>query len=87
MADGACPTCGSTIGWSAVESTRAATLIRQLRDLLDVAEATLKVVSLRRLGPTSAMAGRVAEKLKEFRTNEKPPESPSGSSRKEVATQ
>ena len=84
MSGNVCPKCGAEAGWSAIESDRAAKLIGQLRDLLDVAEATLKIISLRRLGPTSALAGRVADKLREFRTNDKAPESPSASSRKEA---
>lgn len=65
--DGACGKCGSNLGWTALSSNRAAKVIQEQRELLELCEATLRVISLRRLGPTSRMAQRLVDELRQKR--------------------
>lgn len=81
--DGSCGKCGSAVGWTLLSNTRASELITKQRDLLAVAEGTLRVIGLRRLGPTSLMAQRVVDRLREFREKETPAASTAGVERKE----
>lgn len=42
---------------------------KEMLDLLAVAEATLKVIGLRQLGPSSVTAARVAARIRDFRAS------------------
>ncbi len=71
-ADLRCPKCGSETAWVLLDSDRASSLIHKLRDLLAVAEGTLKIVSKRRLGPTSTSAALVVDRIERFKKETAP---------------
>lgn len=67
----ACPGCGSEIGAFRIENGQAATIIRQQRELLATVEGILLTLAKRRLGPSSLLAWRGVEYIRNH--NEKAP--------------
>lgn len=76
----ACPKCGSEISAHSISNGRAAQLIQAQRNQLDEAEGVLLTISKRRLGPSSALAARMVDRIRESRQKEKAPASTSASS-------
>lgn len=64
MADGRCSKCDSELGWTAIESNRAATFIKAQRDLIDEAEGVLLTIAKRHLGPSSLFAWRMVDRIR-----------------------
>jgi len=66
-AENACPKCGSEISGFKVENGHGAQLIRDQRNIIDEAEGVLLTLAKRKLGPSSLLAWRMVDRIREHK--------------------